>query len=279
MGPVTTETSNRWLTPDGLVQILSRCSRSRSVPQLRVQLSDALQEQLGVSRATWADQRAVEPLAERNSSGTAGLAEQYNSFGWSQHSPFRKRIGQHLLQANAAITLRDVTRNPDLSGDQSMNHYLREFLSPWAVPEMYVLRMEMRQDNASLISVIFDQPFGSQFHDYAHRQQEELFRVLARYLSTLAHSLPLEHPRELSLSPRLSEIVGRIADGSSNADIARKMFITEDTVKKYVQRVFRLSEVKSRAELVSLVTSGALLIRSTAEPERTDSAVDPLVSS
>jgi DNA-binding CsgD family transcriptional regulator len=54
------------------------------------------------------------------------------------------------------------------------------------------------------------------------------------------------------LTPREREVVGLMLSGATNASIAERLFISESTVKKHVNNIFRKLGVSSRWELVGL---------------------------
>ena len=56
---------------------------------------------------------------------------------------------------------------------------------------------------------------------------------------------------EDTLSPREMEILGLMAQGQKNAQIARALFISESTVKVHVRHVLEKLGVRTRAEAVS----------------------------
>ena len=57
-----------------------------------------------------------------------------------------------------------------------------------------------------------------------------------------------------SLTPREKEIVALILTGETNAVIARNLFISESTVKKHINNVFRKLGITSRWELLKLIS-------------------------
>lgn len=57
------------------------------------------------------------------------------------------------------------------------------------------------------------------------------------------------------LTPRENEVVQRVAQGLSNAQIGRQMDVSEQTVKQFLKSVFRKLGVRSRAQLTALVCS------------------------
>lgn len=55
-----------------------------------------------------------------------------------------------------------------------------------------------------------------------------------------------------TLSPREREILTRIAEGSTNVNIGRQLFISEKTVRNHVTRIFDKLGVQSRAQAIVL---------------------------
>ena len=54
------------------------------------------------------------------------------------------------------------------------------------------------------------------------------------------------------ITARESEVLGLVADGCSTAEIARCLWITEDTVRTHVKRMMSRLEARSRAHLVAI---------------------------
>ena len=53
------------------------------------------------------------------------------------------------------------------------------------------------------------------------------------------------------LTPRELEIAKLVAQGRTNAEIGAELWITENSVKQALKRMFRKLEVSSRAEMVA----------------------------
>ena len=60
------------------------------------------------------------------------------------------------------------------------------------------------------------------------------------------------------LTPRESEVVGWIARGSTNRDIARLLFISPHTVRKHVENIFEKLDVRTRTAAAACARSTAL---------------------
>ena len=65
--------------------------------------------------------------------------------------------------------------------------------------------------------------------------------------------------RELQLTPRELEILGLIALGLSNKEIAERVFVSENTVKTHASRVFDKLGARRRTEAVQLGKSWRLI--------------------
>jgi DNA-binding CsgD family transcriptional regulator len=72
-------------------------------------------------------------------------------------------------------------------------------------------------------------------------------------LHQIATSTPLPPPvKTTRLTTRELEIVGLVALGHTNAEIGTALWITENSVKQALKRMFRKLEVSSRAEMVAV---------------------------
>ena len=65
--------------------------------------------------------------------------------------------------------------------------------------------------------------------------------------------------RELEITPRELEILGLVADGLSNKEIAEKVFVSENTVKTHASRLFDKLGARRRTEAVQIGKSSRLI--------------------
>ena len=61
---------------------------------------------------------------------------------------------------------------------------------------------------------------------------------------------PAEQGPQFLLTPREMEVLGALIEGHSNKSIARKLEISQHTVKFHIESLFRKLEVKSRSQAV-----------------------------
>ena len=78
----------------------------------------------------------------------------------------------------------------------------------------------------------------------------ELATDLLRQLVTLVH--PQVPALKFELTRRELEILGHLADGLSNVEIARKCWITENTVKFHLKNLFRKLAVRDRGQAMMI---------------------------
>ncbi|MFD4943399.1 response regulator [Streptomyces sp. NPDC058239] len=71
----------------------------------------------------------------------------------------------------------------------------------------------------------------------------------------------MRQPSPVTLTPRESEVLDAVADGLSNAEIGRRLFIGEATVKTHLLRIFAKLDVSDRTRAVVVAMNGGLLQR------------------
>ncbi len=86
--------------------------------------------------------------------------------------------------------------------------------------------------------------------------------ALCLHLSTWAATVRLQPPQKLEsdfLTPRELQIAQLVAQGRTNAEIGVELWITENSVKQALKRMFRKLEVSSRAEMTAQFVGTAKL--------------------
>lgn len=59
-----------------------------------------------------------------------------------------------------------------------------------------------------------------------------------------------------NLTPRQQEVLGMMAKGLTNAQIARRLFLSESTVKQHLRAAYKVLDVSSRTEAARLISEG-----------------------
>lgn len=71
----------------------------------------------------------------------------------------------------------------------------------------------------------------------------------------------LRRPSANALSSREEEVVRCVARGLRNAEVARHLSISEETVKTHLNRIFRKLGVRDRVELVLYATRAGIIVK------------------
>jgi len=66
-------------------------------------------------------------------------------------------------------------------------------------------------------------------------------------------------PVKVRFSPRQAQIIGLIATGASDKEIAGKLGISVPTVRTHLQRLYRDRGLRNRAEAVALLVANSML--------------------
>jgi DNA-binding NarL/FixJ family response regulator len=81
----------------------------------------------------------------------------------------------------------------------------------------------------------------------------EVARRLRRFFGAGAATTPFP-----SLSDRERDVLALMAAGAANADIARKLFLSEKTVRNYVSSIFTKLDVETRPKAIALARDAGL---------------------
>lgn len=153
-------------------------------------------------------------------------------------------------------------RLPDGSGVEAC----REIRS--ARPETKVVILTSHADRNALFSAVMAGAAGYLLKDLDPTRIQDAVRTVARGGSLLDPQMATEvlerlrsgnaaHPADdafASLSPQEDRILGLIADGLTNSEIAAKLSLAEKTIKNYVSQIYAKLGVERRSQAARLVT-------------------------
>lgn len=153
-------------------------------------------------------------------------------------------------------------RLPDGSGVEAC----REIRS--ARPETKVVILTSHADRNALFSAVMAGAAGYLLKDLDPTRIQDAVRTVARGGSLLDPQMATEvlerlrsgnaaHPADdafASLSPQEDRILGLIADGLTNGEIAAKLSLAEKTIKNYVSQIYAKLGVERRSQAARLVT-------------------------
>jgi len=141
---------------------------------------------------------------------------------------------------------------PDISGLE----VLRDLSGRASPPRVLVLTVH--DDQELIVGAV---RAGAQGYVLKNARREELItaiREIARgnhyFSQSVLHSLVISQQEEdaaAELSPREREVLRLLAAGMSNKEIATRLYVTTETVKKHLGSVYRKLGVDSRAQAVA----------------------------
>ncbi|WP_305093009.1 helix-turn-helix transcriptional regulator [Prescottella sp. R16] len=252
-GELLIESSLRTADYERVFAVLERCDDVRTVPEFRTRIVGAMTDVFPVRVATCFvgdsfESQFVDPDAAL--AGAAGWERTRAVYqqDWARFDVFGTPEARRRLEATRVASLRDLH---DLPAESAT--YVREYLDVWR--SVNALHLELPGRARALVGLydVDENALGPR--DFV------ALRLLARQLSVLTRSLVNAPGRDLlaALTDRQREVARLVADGLSNAAIARRLTLTEDTVKKYVSRILAATGCASRTQL-------ALDVQRRAEP-------------
>lgn len=87
--------------------------------------------------------------------------------------------------------------------------------------------------------------------------QPDIARKLLKEFSSLEK--PVKSNLKLDLTDREKEIVTLVSKGLTNSEIAKKLYLSEGTVKNYITNIFSKLGAKNRASLIEIARKGGLI--------------------
>ncbi|MDP9842093.1 response regulator [Streptosporangium lutulentum] len=156
------------------------------------------------------------------------------------------------------VVLMDL-RMPKMSGAEVIRR-LRE-----QAPGIHVLVLTTFYDDADVLPAIEQGATGYLLKDTPRAELRRAVRAAARGETVLSPSVAgvLTHrartPERRTLSRRELEVLGLIARGATNREVAAKLFVTEATVKTHLLHLFAKLGVNDRAAAVAAAYETGLL--------------------
>ncbi|GAA3219499.1 helix-turn-helix transcriptional regulator [Actinocorallia longicatena] len=230
-----------------LFGVIESVDRAIDLPMFRECLLRALQSWFGYTGVavlhgdTLAD--AVAGGCGVQGGYSAEFLEEYEAAGWAAADPFRTERGQEALLAAGVVTMTDLEPSQD---------YLDRFLRPHGITDKAALVID-----AGPAGVLY---VGIAVRDMPRVPERDLaaLRALRRHLTPLVAD-QLERHRERTaarsswrLTPREWEVADLAAQGLTNRQIADRLFIGVDTVKKHLTRALAETGAPTRTRLALL---------------------------
>jgi DNA-binding NarL/FixJ family response regulator len=155
---------------------------------------------------------------------------------------------QKFRQTRPDITLMDL-KLPDMSGIDAMIAIRMEF------PEARVIILTMFEGDVEIERALKAGAFGYMLKTMPPKTLVEVIRKVHKGkkhipLEVAAHLA--EHFSDESLTAREVEVLQHISGGNRNRDIARELFITEETVKVHIKHIMEKLGASDRTQAVAI---------------------------
>jgi DNA-binding CsgD family transcriptional regulator len=124
--------------------------------------------------------------------------------------------------------------------------YIDGHMRAWGYRSSAAMHLEFPLGGHALIGITDTDP------DLVSRVDAATLRLLSRHLSSISRRLATaQQDLPVTLSERLQEVAALVCAGRSNKEIAATLYLSLDTVKKYVSRLLALTDCRSRAEFMA----------------------------
>ena len=141
-----------------------------------------------------------------------------------------------------------------------------------AFPEVNVLMLTVSDRDDDLLAAIQAGAKGYLLKDAELDELADAIRLVARGEVIISPAMATRFVEEFQqkgrrgngenmngLSPREKEILCKVAEGASNKEIAKELYISETTVKAHLRSILEKLQVKNRAEAVAKATAKGLV--------------------
>jgi DNA-binding CsgD family transcriptional regulator len=235
---------------DRVLRVLTDCSEDRYIPEFREHLLEALGRHFGFRTTTfflgstystvWTDPGPLQ-------TGRAlGMLEDYRNY-WYKDDVFATSEALVSFKATRVSSISEMSRIPEGSV-----RFMTDYLAPADLRTATAIYLDVSETERGLVGIFGDEDHAKEKRDLA------ALRLLARPLNAISRGLRPE-PSGKSVDPtdqlsaRQSEVASLVAEGLTNASIARLLHLREDTVKKYVSVILTTLKCRSRTQLALLI--------------------------
>ncbi|MFT4044926.1 MAG: helix-turn-helix transcriptional regulator [Gordonia sp. (in: high G+C Gram-positive bacteria)] len=227
-----------------LLRVLERCSGVSEPESFRTTVVDAVSSTFGVGHVTFFGGRSFDAaFLDPHPTLTITAEKMIDEYQdrWWDKDVFASGAARQALIRDGFVQLRDL-RN--LSAPQ--RSYVVDYLLPHGLSMGSVIHLTTKSGDA-LVGMF----------DSCELEKADVaaMRFLGKQLRLHAASIVFDGTGSLRevLSPRQLEVAALVARGLKNADIAAAMSVTEQSVKKYMSRIFSATGCHNRAALAARV--------------------------
>lgn len=231
-----------------VLRFLEHVQNARAVGEFKSLVIEALEREFGLRNTTVFTGASYGALFEDPDpllfGRSVALFDEYRS-DWVDYDVFQLDEARVELERSSVMSAHDVRALPDES-----RMYLRDFLGRRGVSDVGTLYLRHSAGH-SLVGM-----FAVDTDPFSERDLQVL-GIISKQLTAFGRHLPHDPPSHTGrldrLTRRQQEVAALVAHGMSNAEIAATLVIAEDTVKKHVSHVLRVTGCRSRTELALYV--------------------------
>src|SRR4051794_39238686 len=211
--------------------VLEQCDAAPTIDDFKEVVLDALGSAFSFRHMTcFAGPTIKEVFADRSPSLRGSCVISWPGYRdhWHKLDVLSSEESCRILGAEGFSDIDRLTSMPDW-GRQYIDGHMRH----WGYRSSSVLHLDFPHGGHALIGLTDPEP------NLIDDADAEALRMLSRHLSALTRRMPLNTPVAAPpvLSERLQEVAVLVCDGRSNRQIADALFLSLDTVKKYVSRI------------------------------------------
>jgi DNA-binding CsgD family transcriptional regulator len=233
---------------DAVLRVLETAERARSIEMFREVTLDAMARHLGFRNSTFFCGTTPESTFETPAATSLGIAERLipeYADRYSRHDIFNQSSVIQLLQQRTVASLDHIS---GVARGARQATYLENFLFRHRIYSKMVIGLRISTESTALIGI-----HGTESGMFTDREHA-LARILGRHLGNLLDlhrriNSTAARPVMKLLSPRQADVVALVAQGLTNYEISRALYVTTDTVKKHINHALRATGYQNRTQL------------------------------
>ena len=183
--------------------------------------------------------------------GIRSLLQNEKNIEWMGHAMNAASCLAFLHQQQPDVILMDINL-PDKSGIDLCKEVKEKY------PSVFIIGLSTFNQQSFIQKMMDNGASGYVLKNATQEELMEAITVVAKgrtYLSEEAsHSLRKVESSNVVLTRREKEVLGLIADGMTNAEIAQKLFISVTTVDTHRKNLLAKFEAKNTASLIRIAT-------------------------
>jgi DNA-binding NarL/FixJ family response regulator len=189
--------------------------------------------------------------------GLRGIIEHWEDFEIVGEASNGLEALQAVRKTLPDLVLMDITM-PEMDGLEATRRIVREF------PSTHVVMLTVSEEQEDLFDAIKVGAQGYVLKDMPSRRLHDLLRGIMQGESALSGAVATKILAEFSekITPRIREgttdldalterenqVLALLAEGLSNKDIAEKLILSENTIKKHVRNILQKLHVNNRVQ-------------------------------